>query len=64
MKAKRPQPTKLELEAQQRRAAAERASCGIGIDDDEPRSIRAYHMNPDREPIWRRARGNPYSRNR
>jgi hypothetical protein len=63
-KVKRPQPTKLELEAQRRRDAAERASCGIGIDDDEPRSVRLSRMKPDRGGIWRRVGGNPYSRNR
>jgi hypothetical protein len=40
------------------RAAQERASCGIGIDNEETRSASAYRMNPDYGPIWYRLEGN------
>jgi len=42
------------------RAAQERASCGIGIDNEETRSPSAYRMNPDHGPIWYRAEGHAY----
>lgn len=53
-------PTAQERAAMRMRAAQERASCGIGIDNEETRSPSAYRMNPDYGPIWYRLEGNAH----
>jgi hypothetical protein len=61
---KKLKPTQEELGAMAKRAAQERASCRIGIDNEETRSPSAYRMNPDRGELWRQLAGNAYSRSR
>lgn len=47
-KAKNPPPTPLELEPKRRRDASERVSCGIGVDDQEPKLAGSAFISPER----------------
>jgi hypothetical protein len=62
--AKKLKPTAQELRAMAMRTAQARASCSIGIDNEDPRAVQAYRMNPDRGPLWGPLAGNACSRSR
>lgn len=55
---------RFEIDAAGRSAAQERASCGLGIDDDARDGLRACQFDTDRGPLLFRMAGNPYSRTR
>ena len=64
MKDKKLKPTEQERETMRQQGAALRASCGIGLDDNEPRAMRSSRMNPDRGQLARPFAGNAHSRSR